>query len=207
MSALRNAARVLAAASLAAMLLASAVATTSARNLSASTQNIRATWSRLEMTGAGTTVSCAVTFEGSFHARTIAKVVGTLNGAVTRVNIKEETCTNGRARPKNVPWHIEYAGFTGTLPNITNILFAISRFRIEITIPGVCTGEYGTATDRASVTASREAGGAIGTITLSGETRGNLFAGSGICPASGVGGGSGGVMLLGTTNRISVTLI
>jgi hypothetical protein len=203
----RNAARLAAAAAVAGMLLASVVATTSARNLSASSQTIRATWASLEMISSLPTIRCPVTFEGSFHARTLTKTVGSLTGSVTRVIIKEEACVNGRARPKNVPWHIQYAGFTGTLPNITEILFTISRFRIEIVVEGVCTADYGTAEDNATVRAARELGGAITTITLSGETRGTLFAGSGLCPGSGVGGGRGNVMILGGTSRISVTLI
>ncbi len=202
----RNAARMLAAAFAAAVLMASAVATAPARNLSASSQNIRATWRVLEMTSELVTIRCAVTVEGSFHARTMAKVVGALTGAVTRVSIKEETCTNGRFRPKNVPWHLQYAGFTGSLPNINSILFVISRFRIEVTVSGICTGEYGTPEDRALVTANLT-GGAVTSINLGGETRGNLVSGTGFCPRSGSGGGTASVMLLGSTSSISVTLI
>jgi len=204
----RYTARLLAVTAAAALLLASAVATASARSLSSSEQNIRATWASLEFAGEALTVRCPLTLEGSFHARTLAKVVDTLSGAVTRVSIKEESCTNGRGRPKNFPWHIQYSGFTGVLPTINGVLLAISRLRFEVVVSGICTGEYGTETDKVGVSAAREAGGAITTISpIAGQNTVNRVAGTGFCPPQGRMNGSGNVTVLAGSSRITVTLI
>jgi len=130
----------------AAMLLATAVGAASARNLSVSSQNLRATWSRFELISSLVTIRCPLTIEGSLHSRTIAKIRGDLIGAVTRVSIKEESCTNGRLQATSLPWHITYESFTGSLPtSISAIQLLLARFRFSFELLGRC--EYGTATD------------------------------------------------------------
>ena len=66
-------------------------------------------------------VKCNVTLEGTFHQRTITKVAGLLMGYVTRAILNE--CSQGAATilTETLPWHVQYAGYTGTLPNITGI--------------------------------------------------------------------------------------
>jgi len=193
----------------AALLLATVVSTASARNLSVSNQQVRVTWRSLEFASSLVTIRCPVTLEGSFHSRTIAKNAGSLIGAVTRVAIKNESCTNGTARVVNLPWHITYEGFNGVLPNITGINLLLNRFRFRLTVPGFCTeGEYGTATDNITGVATREAGGAItGLEPVEGRNTATLVASREFCPATGRLRGRGEVMLLGTTTRITVTLI
>ena len=193
----------------AALLLAAAVNTASARVLSVSNQNIRVTWSSLEEVGA-ITVRCRVTLEGSFHSRTIVKVARTLIGAITRATVDEANCTNGSESPRNetLPWHLTYEGFAGTLPNIFSVFVLLSRFRFRLISPGICTADYGIATDnitsRASLNASRE-------ITelepVAGRNRLTLHSGTAFCPGSRTFLGRGTVTLLGTTTRIRVTLI
>src|SRR5690348_5062866 len=133
---------------MAALLLSAAVSTASARNLSSSTKNIRATWARLEFVGGLGTRMCQVTLEGSYHERTIVKSWGSLIGAVTRVDVKRESCTGGEATPLVLPWHITYEGFTGTLPTITSVRLLLARFRYSVrsNFFGV-TCQIGTATD------------------------------------------------------------
>jgi hypothetical protein len=141
---------------IAALLLASAVSAASASNLSIEPQNIRTTWSSLEFVSPIVTVRCPVTLEGSFHSRTMPKVMRLLIGAVTRVTIKRDSCREGEASITGLPWHITYEGFAGTLPRITAIRLLLSRFLFNINRPlGLArTCKYGTATDNVSGDAS-----------------------------------------------------
>jgi hypothetical protein len=208
----------------AALLLASAVATTSARNFSVTNQNIRATWSSLEFSSSLVTTRCQVTLEGSFHTRTVAKVQRTLIGAVTRVSIKRP-CTNGEAWAANgleshprlgrlnntLPWGITYEGFGGRLPTIESILILARRARYVIHSAFNTLCLYGTETDNITGRSSREPAGAItslvpvegrNTITLVAE-----LGTSGFCPATARFGGTGQPFLLNTSTRITITLI
>ena len=196
---------------LAAMLLASALSTASARNLEVSNQNFRVTWSRLEFQSSLATVRCQVTLEGSMHSRTIPKIQGLLIGAITRITIKEESCTGGTARPERPPpWHLTYEGFTGRLPTIESVRFLAQRFQYAIIAFGA-TCKMGTSTDNITGrTTLNGSGDAVNQIPLTGRNIVNLLEGGGLCPASGtfVGGEADGVItLLGTTTRIRVTLI
>jgi len=207
----------------ASLLLAAVVGTASASRLSVSNQNIRATWSSLEFdSGIGVVVRCPVTLEGSFHTRTIAKVARSLIGAVTKAQVRAASCVegtgatfngveayNGTTSPNTLPWHLTYESFSGTLPNITAVRILLTRFRFGITVPGFCTGQYGAETDRISANASVTAG-VVGTITpIEGSNNASLIRRDGgiSCPNPGRLRGSGNVFLLGTTNRISITLI
>jgi hypothetical protein len=192
----------------ASLMLAAATSTATARSLSFSNQNIRATWSSLEF-NAGVTARCGVTLEGSFHSRTITKRLGTLIGAITRAVIDERNCTNGtgRARTETLPWHLTYEGFAGTLPNITTMLALISRFRLNIIAPGLCTADYGTATDNITGQAN-VAGREVTTLEpIAGRNTATRHSGSAFCPATGRFEGRGNVFLLNTTTRIRITLI
>ena len=192
----------------AALLLASVVSTASARNVSVSNQNIRVTWSSLELS-AGITVRCRVTLEGSFHSRSIVKVARTLIGAITRATIDEANCTNGIIRPRTetLPWHTTYEGFAGTLPNISALFMLISRYRFNVIVPGLCTGDYGIANDNITGRANVVVGEITELEPVAGRNRLTLHSGTAFCPGSGTLGGRGVVTLLGTTTRIRVTLI
>lgn len=119
----------------AAMLLAALVGTASANNLSYSTRAFRTTWSSLEFSSEGLgTIRCAVTIEGSFHSATVRKVARALIGYITRAVVKRP-CAGGNAWAlsgeanevlggtvrNTLPWHLAYSGFTGTLPNISEV--------------------------------------------------------------------------------------
>jgi hypothetical protein len=209
----------------AAFLLASAVATTSARSLSVTNQNIRVTWRSLEFSGAGVVIRCAVTLEGSFHSRTIAKVARSLIGHITRAKVKRP-CTNGEGWAANgleshprlgrlnntLPWHITYEGFVGRLPVIEaiDVLLRDARFKVQIPIfTTICL--FGTAADNITGRVVREAGGGITTLApIAGRNTATLVAElgtSGLCPRTGTFGGTGDVFLLGNTTRITITLI
>ena len=192
----------------AALLLAAATNTATARSLSISNQNVRGTWASLEF-NSSVVVRCRVTLEGSFHTRTVAKVARTLVGAVTRATVDEANCTNGNGRPRNetLPWHITYEGFTGTLPNISGVFLLLSRFRFTLTVPGLCTADYGTATDNITGRVNLSGGEITSLEPVAGRNTATLHSGTAFCPGSGRFAGSGTVTLLGTTTRIRVTLI
>jgi hypothetical protein len=124
------------------VLFGALTATASARILSISNQQYRVTWNRLNFTGGFGTVECQVTLEGSLHSRTIAKVLNLLIGYITTAKIRNP-CIRGEETilTETLPWHIRYAGFLGTLPNITgirtNIIGAGFRLR-EPTFGATC---------------------------------------------------------------------
>ena len=209
----------------AALLLASAIATTSARNLSVSNQNFRVSWQELDFATNVLTITCHVTLEGSFHYMTFAKNVGRLIGYITRVAVRRP-CTNGEAWAANgteshprlgtlantLPWHITYQGFEGTLPCITAILLLLRGARFKVHAFFNTLGLYGDAEDNITGRARRDL--VTGAITELSPVEGRNTARlvnclGGICPASGTfrNRRPGQVFLLGTTTRITVTLI
>jgi len=189
------------------LLLAGAVSTASARSFSISNLNIRATWSRLEFTSALATVRCPVTIEGSYHARTIAKTIGNLKGAVGRVTIKNESCTNGTIAVESLPWHWSQEGFTGTLPNITATKLLLTRRRFTVTALGVrCT--YGNETDRITFTSALNASGQVTSFSPDAGNVVHRVEGGAFCPETGSLAGPEGIMTAAGTNaRLTVTLI
>jgi len=197
---------------MATMLLASALSTASARNLSISNERFRVTWSRLEFIGGSLSARCQVTLEGSFHSRTIPKVERLLIGSITRIDVKTESCEGiaraSVARPP--PWHVTYEGFTGRLPNIETIRLLLQRFQFNIIAFGA-TCRYGTATDNVTGSAVLNAAGEVtNLIPLRERNIANLLNGPEICPPNGTliaGEADGRVTLLGTTTRIRITLI
>jgi hypothetical protein len=206
----------------ASLLLSAAVSTASARNLSVSNQGIRATWTALQFEG-GASIRCQVTLEGSFHSRTIVKVARLLIGAITRAQVKQETCTGGRysffngteryngTTPSNtLPWHLTYESFIGNLPNITGFRFLLSRFRLGLDISGLCIGQYGSATDNITLLAAREVSGALTSLTpVEGLNRSTLIRRDGgiFCPETRTIRGAATVTLLNSAARITITLI
>jgi hypothetical protein len=120
-------------------LVASLASSATARNFSISNRNIRTVFAPLQFAspGANFTISCNVTLEGTFHANTIAKVVNSLIGYITRGTFDTPNCREsgggvGRASIQTpLPWHIRYTGFIGTLPSVRVRLQLIhATFRI-----------------------------------------------------------------------------
>ena len=206
----------------AALLLASAVAGSSARNLSVSNRNFRIAWTSLEFVSDIVTIRCPVTLEGSFHYTTIVKRQGALIGHITAAVVRRP-CTNGEAWSANgrethprlgvlantLPWHVTYEGFQGTLPNITGLHLLLRGARFKVHTFFNTLGLYGDANDNQFGIASREPRGAITTLEpLAGRASARLVnCLGGICPERGEFAGAGQVTLLNTTTRITVTLI
>lgn len=181
------------------VLLGALVGVASARNLSASSQTLRATFARINFSGGFGTTECSLTFEGSFHARTIAKVAGTLSGFVTRAVLGACARGVGTVLTETLPWHVRYRSFTGTLPNISTIIADINGVGFQIREPtfGVtCLASGGLV-----ITFNREAGGVVTTADASGRLPTS-------CGAEGtVTGRTSSFTVLNSTTRISITLI
>ena len=197
---------------LAAALLAAAVGTASARNLSISNQNIRAAFRELLFTDSGGSnrLYCPVTIEGTFHYRTIVKSIGALLGYITRVIVDEPNCAGAgllagartRALTETLPWHITYRGFVGSLPNIERIILQVSRPRFTIyNIPIIRECKYEGTMQFFLLPATSE--------LRADETFGvpRTAESNGACPANGFFSCVTRITLLGTTTPVSITLI
>ncbi len=172
---MRNRSKLLLAGLCATFLLAAAVSTASANRLSVNEQNHRIVWSALQfVASAGSTVTCAVTLEGSFHSRTIAKVANALIGHVTRASVG--TCSGGSAtaHTETLPWHEQYNSFVGPLPTIRSVTIGLvgARFRIRNSIEtceaGTTQEEQGFGTIGLGTRGEATSIEASGTIRLSG---------------------------------------
>jgi len=188
---------------------------------------MRATWASLEFGSPTATIRCRLTLEGSFHTRTIAKVRGSLIGALTRA-IVVRPCTNGEAwadngteveplgtAPNRLPFHLTYEGFRGTLPAIDEVRLLLSRisFVMQSSFIGIgCRGRYGRAEDNIIAGAARNtATGELSTLapdsTVNRLSLVEALVGGGACPTTGAFRGIGSVTVLSSGNRITVTLI
>jgi len=127
---MRNPSKLLLAGLCATFLLAAAVSTASANHLSVNEQRHRIVWREIQwVASAGSTITCELTLEGSFHSRTIAKVANALIGHINRASIG--TCRGGSAtvHTETLPWHEQYHSFTGTLPRITSVTIGFVGIR------------------------------------------------------------------------------
>jgi hypothetical protein len=119
----------------AALVMAFAANSASARNLSISHGELwLVTWRQLRFVSSlGVGAECDVTLDGSFHYRTFIKLRETLVGYITRAI--SGRCETGSATilTTNLPWHIRYVGFRGTLPNIVGIRLRLilAEFRLH----------------------------------------------------------------------------
>jgi hypothetical protein len=186
-------------------LLAALVSTASARQYQLSNQNFRVQFREILFRLPGGLVNCQVTIEGSLHSRTLAKVVGSLIGYITEAALGP--CALGTATILTVtlPWHVRYAGFTGTLPNITQLLTNIIDMSFRVRNPMETCLAVTTAAEPARGIFAREVvTGALTTMELNGTIRtgAECFGAIGSLSSN-----RDPVTLLGTTSRITVRLI
>jgi len=197
------------------LLLAIGVAGASAGRLSITNANktFRVTWSSLELQNQNiTTIRCPITMEGSFHSATIQKTLRALIGHVSRATVGNSACTSGHATVEqaNLPWHVQYRGFTGSLPTINGVVLGLvnAKFRVESSGGLRCTTTT-TETEPAQGIAETDAAGRI-TGMRADESVGIELEGSFVCEIGGRGffRGTGTVRLLGSaTTAITVRLI
>lgn len=184
---------------LAALALAIAADQAAAEVLSVSSQTFRATWSALTISGGFGSIVCPVTLEGSFHERSITKTAGSLIGYVTRA--AASGCSSGSATilTASLPWHVRYASFSGTLPNITALNLSVAGAAINIREPvfGITCLLSGAVMTFAM---NREAGGNLTSVGVGGT----IPTSCGINASA--SGSSNTVTVLGSTTRIVLTL-
>jgi len=195
----------------AAVTLGALVGTASANRLSTTNRNIRATWAQMVFEGAfEQTVVCPVTLEGSLHSNVIAKTAGALVGFISRGTVNSNNCTGGNATilQASLPWHVRYASFAGTLPNITSITTNIigAQFRVLSSAGASCLFTTST-TQPASGTFNRAAGGALTSVDVAGRITSNEGCLLGFRTTGVLGGRSTTLTLLGAATAITVTLI
>jgi len=208
---MRNRIRAALAALLGALVLALSVGATSARNLSYSSQTYRIIWTSLTFSEAGGNfpISCPVTLEGSFHAFTFAKARDSLSGFITRAVVNNAGCTEGRGTilSESLPWHVTYQSFSGALPNINFVRYALigAAFQIEPGLGISCLART-SATFPAAGEAARDARGNITSLIPDSELAIPVTGTN--CPRAGIFSGSGEVYVLGsTTQRVTLSLI
>jgi hypothetical protein len=192
------------------VLLGTLVATASAGRLSISNQSIRSTWRSVSFSGLFGETRCRVTLEGSLHARTMIKSIGTLMGYITSA-IVETTCQSGSATilRETLPWHVKYSGFREVLPLFESLIVHVIGASWRIREPGgaICLART-TATKPGIGTYHRDP--TTGVLTEAGmegriPTGAECFGFEGTLEASGEH--SGTVSLLGNLNSIVVSLI
>ncbi len=163
------------------VLLGSAVAAQASRfaiRNSLGTRVWRATWNEFRFSGVFGTVSCSLTLEGSMHSGTIVKTRGTLIGYVTGgSSISGCGFFNSRVLTTNLPWHVRYASFSGTLPNPTRVNMEIIGFEYWIRESLVACLFRSTEEQPLSMLWSR--GGEAGAVTRS-EVAGTITGDCGI---------------------------
>lgn len=185
-----------------------AVGTASANRLSVSNKAFRFTWRSMVLNPGG--VACPVTFEGSFHSATISKAVGALIGHISRATASPAVCTNGDVRflQEQLPWHVQYGGFEGSLPSITGIRVNLigAATNVCMHLLGFCC-LYTTSQATPSSLILRLSAGVITSVRAD-ETRVIPLI-SGFCVEFGNASlsGEGRVSLLGNTSSITVRLI
>lgn len=170
------------------------VGVASANDLSVSSQSMRATWTRAEFIGGFGTVVCAFTVEGSMHTATTTKTAGALVGFVTRASVGP--CPSGSATvlTATLPWHVQYASFTGTLPTIASVTEDIfGAWSIREPTFGITCLVRPTASSPNTATFNLNAG-SVTSVTLGGSIPCGSFTGT-------VGGTSA------TNSALTITLI
>ena len=201
-----------------------AAQTASAGHLSSTNQMIRITWRELRFQGLmGIELTCPITIEGSFHARTIRKFKELEIGKITRAVVNQTACTGGTASFLNgvenavntLPWNFAFDSFTGTLPRITAIRTLIFGFSVRLrdrTLFGEADCLFMTREESiAAGSFEREAESQITGYTPDfTEAIDEQIIPAINCPRSILWGGSntrGRVTVLGSTEAIDVTLI
>lgn len=209
--------RLLLAIVVAAALLALGVATASANRLSVSNPGIRIVWARLSF-GApviGTIGTCAVTLEGTLHARTFVKVGGSLVGHITRAIVSRpcETgenawfLTRAEGRTETLPWHIRYDSFQSTLPRIASVRLQVVGLSTLVEVEGTFCLYRSTAAAPSMSDLILTEGTVSGVRALPEHAIPYGGAGEGLCPTSATFSGLGSMTLLGNTTPITLRLI
>jgi hypothetical protein len=144
-----------------------------ARTISTNILSWFATVPSMEFSGIFGTTRCALTIEGQYHFNQIAKTAGSLVGYFTRA-LETAACAAGALTvlQETLPWHMQYAGFAGTLPSITALRENVvgMAFRVRETGGITCLARSTTA-EPATMTFNREAFGNLTSVSFGGRIR------------------------------------
>jgi hypothetical protein len=193
------------------VVLSAAIGTASATRIATSEQRFRVVWRELVLSG-GLALTCPVTIEGSFHSRTLSKVLEQLIGYVSAATVAEASCNGGVARilPETLPWHIRYNGFTGTLPRITEIHFRLVNAAFLVIVGGLsCLFQSTAASPMRGWIRVEPATGNVGNLRVDNTASIPLHTAplnSFLCPGSGTLSGEG-VTTAGVGGTIVVRLV
>lgn len=121
------------------------VASASARNWRITEKNFEMIAERaapLTFEAAGNTISCPITLLGSWVETTVTKATGLMIGNLRHTEPPQQgapPCTGGSLTilTETLPWRINYSGFTGTLPRITDIRLSIIGIAFRISTSGL----------------------------------------------------------------------
>jgi hypothetical protein len=187
------------------VLLGACVGSASAGNLSLSSQTFRVTFRNLTFSGGFGEVECQTTLEGSLHGRTMAKVIGSLIGYITRAIVGHCEIGSATILRETLPWHVRYSGFEAILPEITSlIVHTETRFRIREPF-GITCLFASTAERPATLTFHRSK---VTHELTEAQRGGTITAGAGCTGITGtISSGNEPVMALNSLTAITVTLI
>jgi hypothetical protein len=189
----------------AAALLGALTTTSSARNLSVSSQVFRVPFREVRFEAAFGNSPCQLTLEGSFHTRTLPKVASSLIGYVTAAKVGPCPVGTVTILQETLPWHAQYVSFSGVLPNIavlnTNIIGWAVRYRETF---GITCLARSTAAAPVRLTYTLGAGGVISGVRIGGvlPTGEECFGASGTYSSD-----EGRVTVLNGTAAITLRLI
>lgn len=202
-----------------AVALAVAVGTASAARLEVrgAERGFRLTWPSFQILTAFNETAystfCPVTMEGSFHSATIRKILRALIGLVTRAVMAESSCrgsTGVRASflQESLPWHLRYGGFTGALPRIATIRVELGGVAVRVFEIGWSCLFRTTSEIPVGLTFSLTEG-PVTRVRAGSEGFGLLpfFSGEPGCYPATNYGGDGAAAALGSTTRLTITLI
>ena len=199
----------------AALVLGLSALASPARNLSVSNTRFRMAWTSFRFAQGAVELVCPITLEGTMPTSTFTKVLALQLGLFT--SARTGSCTGGSATfLSTLPWSFKYWLFEGALPNIEDILFYTPdvAVRLRDTIFGVpieCL-YVGSGSTQLQIFAFEEAGGGIGSVRppRPGTSFIGFDSGDAMCPeriSTGGTGTEGTMTVMGTTVRISITLI
>ncbi|MGN6189507.1 MAG: hypothetical protein ACTHOE_11445 [Conexibacter sp.] len=195
---------------LAAALLLALPVSAAATRLSYSENQFRIIWSTLKFSAeeGGVSITCPVTLEGSFSTRTFNKVREAVSARITRSTVG--ICREGSATilAETVPWEVTYQSFSGTLPNITSVRYALlgAAFQVEPGLGIVCLART-SSTFPAAGNAARDANGRITSLSADSSLPVPVT-GNAECPRFGIFTGTGEVFVQGSSStRVTLSLI
>jgi hypothetical protein len=199
---------------MAALTLMVTAGSATAGRLSVNNKEFRVTWVTLRAIAGGNIIGCPVTLEGSFHSATVRKATGALIGHVSRAIVigTEGPCTGGTVTvlSATLPWHLQYRGFTGTLPRIRTVLLRLIGVSVSVRPSGLvaCLARTTEEEPAEAEALLNEVTGAITGLRPNEEAV--ILLENSLCGFAGEFhyGGTGQVFRLGTTNQnVSIRLI